>query len=299
MRKKLQQLLKKTLVWKYSLPNKAVSIDGVNVSTLEDDAFLCACENSLAEIIYNSIIEYSFNEFEMSNRDLKDLLTVALQVKIKYKEWQTEGTKVRYGFYGEVLLHSILYYFYGSRPLISRGYFYNPLENSETKGYDSYHLIESNGNVELWFGEVKFRDTFASCAKSAIEGLDKALSDSYLRDNILAMVDHRNNFSIKDSKVEKIIKSWSDNPSIKIIDEIKKYDMSLIYPVLLVYADQSDDFETKISSAVKHINRKYSAKQYNLSINFELFFILVPLSEVKKIKKDVIEWIELKKPLLS
>ncbi|MFP3449532.1 hypothetical protein, partial [Pseudomonas sp. SIMBA_067] len=84
--------------------------------------------------------------------------------------------------------------------------------------------------VALWFGEVKFRATLASCAKSAIEGLDKAFSDAYLVDNILAMDNHRNNFSVKGSKIEKILHSWRENPKINIIDEVIKHDMKLIYP---------------------------------------------------------------------
>lgn len=284
---------------KYRLPDSNSNLEGINISTWEDDAFICVCEKGLAEVIYNSVIEYSFNEFDISGRDLNELLVAALQVKIKYKEWQADDTKIKYGFFGEVLLYSILYHFYHTEPLISRGYFYSPLENSETKGYDSYHLIEYNGNIELWFGEVKFRETLSSCAKSAINGLDKAFSDSYLTDNILAMVNHKNSFAAKNSKVEEILNSWSKNPKIKIIDEVKKYNMRLIYPVLLVYQDKSSDFKDKIEKAVKYINNNFTAKKYHLSIDFDLFFILIPLSEVKKIKKDVIEWIELKKPLLS
>lgn len=298
MRKALKSLLEKTLIWEYQLPCSKSGVKGVNISTWGDDAFQCTCENKLAQIIYNSIIEYSFNEFELTDKDYNDLLAVALQTKIKYKDWQKQDIKIKYGFYGEVLLYAILTNFYHANPIISRGYFYNPLENSETKGYDSYHMIDDEGNLELWFGEVKFRATLASCAKSAIEGLDKAFSDSYLRDNILAMVNHRNNFSVKDSKIEAILHEWTNNPSINIIEEVKKYDMRLIYPVLLVYPDNSDDFETKIKNTIAHINERYSEKQYNLSVDFELFFILVPVSEVKKIKEDVISWIESKQPLL-
>ena len=112
------------------------------------------------------------------------------------------------------------------------------------------------------------------------------------------MVNHRNNLSVKDSKIEAILHEWTNNPSINIIEEVKKYDMRLIYPVLLVYPDNSDDFETKIKNTIAHINERYSEKQYNLSVDFELFFILVPVSEVKKIKEDVISWIESKQPLL-
>lgn len=299
LRDNLQRLLSKTLIWKYSLPDEGSGIDGVNLSTWQDDAFLCTSNENLVKVIYNSIIEYSFNEFDIVDHDYSSLLAVALRTKIKYKEWQEESTKIKYGFYGEVLLYAMLFHFYQSKPLISRGYFYNPLENSETKGYDSYHLLEKDGKVDLWFGEVKFRNTLASCAKSAIEGLDKALSDDYLSENILAMENFRNNFSIKNSKIEEILNSWRKNPLINLIDEIKKYDLKLVYPVLLVYPDKAIDFNTQILNTIEHINSHYSTKKYDLSIDYELFFILLPLSEIKKIKQDVIEWIELKKPLLS
>lgn len=299
MRDSLKKLIDETLEWKYQLPDNKEKLAGINISTWGDDAFLCHCETGLAEIIYNSIVEYSHNEFDLSSKDYDALLAIALKTKIKYKDWQTQATKIKYGFFGEVLLHAILYHFYNSKPLISRGYFYNPLENSETKGYDSYHLVEDGSDVALWFGEVKFRATLASCAKSAIEGLDKAFSDNYLEDNILALDNHRNNFDIKDSKIDVILDSWRKKPLISIIDEVKKHELTLIYPVLLVYPDTAADFKIKIENTISHINKHYSNKKYNLSVDFELFFILIPLSQVKKIKEDVISWIESKKPLLS
>lgn len=72
-----------------------------------------------------------------------------------------------------------------AKPVISRGYFYNPLESAETKGYDSYHLIEQNGVSELWFGEVKFRNTHSSGVNSALDSIEKAISDEYLSSNFL------------------------------------------------------------------------------------------------------------------
>jgi len=299
MRESLKKLIDETLEWKYQIPDNKEGLQRINISTWDDDAFLCHCENGLAEIIYNSIVEYSHNEFDLSSQEYDALHAIALKTKMKYKDWQKQETKIKYGFFGEVLLYSILYHFYNSKPLISRGYFYNPLENSETKGYDSYHLVEDDEEVSLWFGEVKFRTTLASCAKSAIEGLDKAFSDAYLEDNILALDNHRNNFDIKGSKIDEILDSWRRQPLINIVDEAKKHNMRLIYPVLLVYPDKSADFKSKIVNTIAHINEHYSTKEYDLSVEFELFFILIPLSQVKKIKEDVISWIESKKPLLS
>lgn len=299
MRESLKNMLNQSLCLRFKLPDSNLNLDSIKLSTMEDNVFECLSDSLLSEVIYNSIIEYSFNEFDLQNDELDSLLSIALKTKIKYQEYQTKDTKIKYGFYGEVLLYLILCIFYQSSPLISRGYFYNPLENSETKGYDSYHLIEGDDKIELWFGEVKFRNTLDSGATSAINGLDKAFSDGYLENNILAMVNHRNNFGIQGSKIELVIESWVNNPKIKIIDEIKKHNMKLIYPIFLIYPLDSLDLESQIKKTVKYINNKFSKKPYNISINYELFFILLPIDNVKKIKEDVIRWIDSKKLLLS
>ncbi|MDH8351542.1 hypothetical protein QIG27_27235, partial [Klebsiella pneumoniae] len=75
--------------------------------------------------------------------------------------------------------------------------------------------------------------------------------------NILAMINHRNNFNIKDSKIEKIIDSWSINPEINLLDEIKKYNLKLIYPILIIYSDKDPEYDHRIINAIKHINDNY------------------------------------------
>lgn len=294
MRKELKKLLEKTLFFKYSLPNKDLAFS-VDLSSCEDDCFTHSSDLDLAKLIYQSILDYSYNEFELNSKDFNTLFNKALQNKIKYKKKQDEITKIKYGFYGEVLLYSILYSFYNSKPIISRGYFYNPLENSETKGYDSYHLVENENNIELWFGEVKFRDSLYSGAKSAIDGLEKAFSDEYLTNNFIAMENHSNNFNLSGTKIEKILDEW-DGTDINILEQVKKHNMVLIYPILLVYSDSSIDYEDKIKNAINKINRKFTKKNYSLSIASELFFIFLPVNKVKEIKKEVIKWIELGKP---
>ena len=299
LRTSLQQLIDKTIIYKYSLPDSSKQVESIKLSNCKDDCYDYSNNSDLIEVIYNSIIEYSFNEFELDEKNYSTLLAQALQSKIKYKDYQQETTKIKYGFYGEVLLYSILYNFYKSKPIISRGYFYHPLENSETKGYDSYHLIENDENIELWFGEVKFRAKLYSGLKSAIDGLSKALSDEYLSKNILAMDNHRNNFSIKNTQIEIVLNSWRENPSIKIIDEIIKYNMTLVYPILLIYEDGNSNYDEKIQQTVNYINKTFSKTKYTLSINYKLFFIFLPINQVKKIKQEVIKWIESKKPPLS
>lgn len=299
MRKNLVDLIDKTILYQYSLSCSTRKIDSTIFTTLKDDCYLSLDNVNLAEIIYNSIIEYSFDEFDLTENDYDSLMSVALLTKLKYNENATETSKISYGFFGEVLLHSLLMTKYKTDTLISRGYFYNPLEKSETKGYDSYHLIDDGNKVELWFGEVKFRQSFKDGVSSAINGLEKALSDEYLKSNILAMINHKDNEKFKDSKIKQIIDKWMKNSSINIINEVKSFNMKLIYPVLIVYDDKEIDYDKKIANAINHINSSFTPSTYNTTVDFDIFFIFLPIHETTPLKKEVIKWIESKKPLIS
>src|SRR6478609_511449 len=207
MRQSLLELIEKTIIYQYDLPNPTVGISKTIVSVDNDQCFKSLDKNNFAEIIYNSILEYSFNEFEIENKDYDKLHYIALQKRLKYNPDLDLDQKIKYGFLGEVILFSVLYVLFKSQPLIARGYFYNPLENSETKGYDSYHLIENNNQTELWFGEVKFHNNFKTGIDSIFKNIDKAISDDYLKTNVFAISNQVNNLHYKGSKIETVIKN--------------------------------------------------------------------------------------------
>lgn len=299
MRQNLIDLIDNTIVYKYDLPNAGAGILKSIFSTENDKCYSASDVDDLAEIIYNSIIDYSFNEFEISGKDYQNLHTIALINKLKYNPDIDEESKIKYGFFGEVILYSILMYMFKTKPLIARGYFYNPLENSETKGYDSYHLIENNGATELWFGEVKFHMSHIQGIKSVLDNIDKALSDSYLERNVVAIHNHKNNLNISGSAIETVLNDWEANPSIRIIDIVKKYNIKLIYPILLMYEDDLNGYDNNIKKVIDHIQAKYASRTFTLSINYSVFFMLLPVEKVKEIKLSVIQWIESKKlPML-
>lgn len=299
MRKELLDLINNTIVFKYDLPNNTLGIERAIFSSENDKCYLSTSNDSLAEIIYNSIIEYSFNEFDIEGKDYKKLHTIALKAKLKYNEHATEQSKISYGFHGETILFCILYGILNIKPVISRGYFYNPLESSETKGYDSYHLIENNGITELWFGEVKFRNTYNSGIKSALESIEKAISDDYLSNNFLAIINFKNSFNVTGTKIETIINQWEEAPQIDIIEEIKKHDLKLIYPIVILYDLNVQGYDKSIINAINYLNQNYSTKSFNLSIPYSIYFIWLPVDQVRDIKTTVIEWIESKKQLIS
>jgi len=299
MRDSLIKLIKETIIFEYHLPNLDKNIPKTIFSTDKDKCYSYSNIESFKEIIYNSILEYSFNEFEIDEKNYQKLFVQALKSKIKYNEFAKKETKIKYGFYGEVILYSILHILQNATPLIARGYFYNPLENSETKGYDSYHLIERNDAMELWFGETKFHKNYKKGIDDVIKKIDNALSNSYLDKNIIAIIsNHKRNLNIQNSKIESIIKDWEENPDIIITEHLKKYNIKLVYPILILY-EGKDDYDNSIKQIPKYIEDNFESKSFYLSIDYSIFFILLPLKNVKQIKEDVISWIESKKALLS
>lgn len=299
MRQSLIDLINKTIVYQYSLDCPIRKIDKTNLTTVKDDCYSSVNDNDLISIIYNSLIEYACNEFEIKPHNLQNLHYQVLQSRIRYNEKHKQSTKIKYGFYGEALLQVMLNIFYGSETLIAKGYFYNPTENSEAKGYDLYHLIENNGQVELWFGEVKFRESFSSAVKSAIEGLKKAITDNYFEQNLLAIFSRKNDMNKQNVAFNTIREAWESNPLISITSEVKKHNIKLVYPVFIVYQNTKMNYNDKIKDAIQHINSKYPNLTHSMGIQFEIFFVFLPLNEVKFIKEEVLKWIELKKPLMQ
>lgn len=298
MRKSLHTLVKSTIIFKYDLPNKAKSIPSTLFSTENDKCYSISDEQALVKIIYNSIIDYSFNEFDLTKRDLEDLHTIAFQERIRFDEADNQSSKLRYGFFGEVLLHCVLKLFFKTDTLISKGYFFDPLTKGEARGYDAYHLIERNGTVGLWFGETKFHVSYTNAINDVLKKIKSSLSDSYLSTNLLAIRKNKENLNIQGSKIKTILNDWDKNPRIKIIEELQQHSINLIYPVIILFQQNKTGYDDSIKKIPKYIEENYKLENYDLSIPYSVFFIFIPIENVKNVKKEVLEWIELKKPLI-
>jgi hypothetical protein len=53
-----------------------------------------------------------------------------------------------------------------------------------------------------------------------------------------------------------------------------------------------------IKEAIDYIKGKEVSKTFNITVDFSIFFIFLPIKEVKEVKQEVIKCIELKKPLI-
>ncbi|MCK9401913.1 MAG: DUF1837 domain-containing protein [Chitinophagaceae bacterium] len=299
MRQQLLDLINNTILFKYELPHAPTSIPKTIFSTANDKCYEATNKNALVEIIYNSIIEYSFNEFEIDGREYNDLHTIAFQDRIRFDEDDSDEVKLKYGFYGEVILHAILKVFFGTDTIISKGCFYNPLENSESKGYDAYHLIESHSTIQLWFGETKFHKGYTNAVNDVLGKIKISLSDNYLHRNLLVLRKNKDNLNTGNSTLQSILNGWDANPNIVIFDELIKHKIELVYPVIIMFQQNSSGYDESIKAIPKYIEEKYTVEKFDLTIPYSLFFVFIPIENVKTIKTEVLSWIKLKKPLLS
>ena len=304
MRKTLIDLFSNTVIYQYSLPDNDRNIDKTLYSTDSDSCYKVRDNDSFINLIYNSIIEYSFsseeiNDAHLQGYNLDKLIPVALKHKMKFSPVAKENTKLSYGFYGEVVLYTLLRVVYGANALISRGYFFNVLEKGETKGYDSYHIVNSNDSLELWFGEAKFYKSYASAIKSVMKNIQKALSNDYLENNVYAILKYSEKLENKNTVFSDLLKKIKYDTEVKVIDLINDYNMVLVYPVLIVTNKAAKDYDESIKKFIKHINTKYHKKKISISVKYKVFFVFLPIDNVEKVKRGVLKCIENNQKLLD
>ncbi len=302
MRNSLKDLINKTILFQYHLPNTNIRAQRSKISTDNDSCYSSSCNEDLAEVIYNAVIEYAFDEYRITEADFQSLHRTALTRKLKFNDAAKVEQQLKYGFYGEVILYCMLYIFYHSPPAISRGHFYNPLENGETKGYDAYHLISNNGQLELWFGEVKFYAVFSAAttgSNGAITNLKKAISDEYLSTNLIAISERQSDLADLGAGLIPVLADIRSNPEIKIADLANKYQIKLVYPILILFNEKKAGYDDTIRKAIQHIEDEVEDLKYGISIDVSVFFIFVPVECAKDIKSKVIQWIRDSKQLMS
>lgn len=303
MRDTLINAVRNAIIIEYQLPHKGEEyfLNKSCLSSQNDFCFNNKDPQEISKIIYNGIVEFAINEYEIDYTALKTSQLKVISSRIHYISTDSDAAKLKYGFYGEVLLDLILRVFFKTSVLAARGYFYSPIENSEVKGFDAFHLMERDGNIELWFGEAKFYVQYRNAITPVLKKLNISLSDEYLNRNLVAIINQREHISTHNKQLESVLDSWTMNPSINLSKEIKSKGIRLIYPIFIAYQkNTTDQYHESIKKCIDHIAKEY--KRLNIvipaSFDYRLFFIFLPLSEVKQIKENVIKWIDSQEPLI-
>ena len=299
MRHGLDALISRTVGLMYTLPTVDGSIPKITVSTQNDECYkVLSSDIELAKVIYNGIIDYSFEESKIDLTKLDVFQKRALKTKLKFTRTDSIDRQLAYGFYGEVLLYLLLQKFHKVNTFISRGHFYNPLENSETKGYDTYQMIlNPNGETELWFGEVKFHKDFRTGVSQILDKIQRSLGDEYFNDNILAMEDFES-FVNPNVTITPLLEVFRDNPDVNLSALANEYGFSFVYPMLVIFDDANKSYDDIIKDVVRYTNERWTNLSINFSLRYSLFFMLLPVKVVKDIKMQVRSWILSEEPLI-
>lgn len=249
MRVSLKELIQSSIVLQYHLPHD-IADKHISCSCISTEKDYCLHQNGtnidIANIIYNGIVEYAYSDNEIDLTQLDKLQIRALLSKLKFDPSASESIQLGYGFQGEVMLHLLLSHFFHAEKALARGYLYSALENAETKGYDSYLMVEDNQTIFLLFGEAKFYlDGYKKSLDSIFDNINKTLSDSYFNRNFIAMENHYEHIEPK-SRIRQIIDQWRADPLINMAKEASRHNMHLVYPMLNVgeYVDEEVTLQT-------------------------------------------------------
>jgi len=191
MREALKNAVQSAILFECQLPHQESGLGKSCLSSQNDICFNNTDPQEIAKVIYNGIVEFALNEYEINYDDLEREQRRAILSRIRYNPTADNSAKLKYGFYGEVLLDLILRVFLQTSVVAARGYFYSPIENSEAKGFDAFHLLERDGNIDLWFGEAKFYLRYKDAITPVMEKLGTSLSDGYLNRNLIAIINER------------------------------------------------------------------------------------------------------------
>lgn len=297
MRDSLKELFNNIVTLQYTLPHNGTL--NTKVSTARDFAFKAHSDSEIADLIYNSIVDLAFDDYQIDINSLNELQKTALEYRIRFNVGD-ETAKLKLGFYGEALLNIFLQLFFGTDVLVARGEFFDILSQSEVHGYDSHHIIEKNNSLEFWCGEVKFYASYISALESIWKNINKDITLEFLNKNLQAIIHRKSNIFAEGKLINNFIEECRKNPYRNYYDGIKRYGGKLVYPVLVVSNELKNGFDETIKKYVDKINELNKTEPIVMPVDLsvELFFIFLPVQDAKNIKLEVLECIQKNRPLI-
>ncbi len=127
--------------------------------------------------------------------------------------------------------------------------------------------------------------------------LPDILSAEYLQSEFHTIANRVNDVNNPDSRISNFLRDVECR-SFSIIEEAQRYGMRLVYPIFLVYGHDDNSYDENIRQVVDYIASNYTATAIDLGIELSIFFILLPVKNVRDIKTTVLQWIREKKQLV-
>lgn len=240
-------------------------------------------EDDLVKIIRGAMPHFALTPDEYSR--LKDQDEIDEMYRLAFSRI-SKAKKEKKGDYGELLLFLLLQAFYRTERLVTKVRLRSSVKD-QIKGFDCAHFtVDGSGGVTLWLGEVKFYKSFSSALNDVVEEIIAHTQGEYLK----------NEFSILCPNVE-------FNKDVKVLDSVIEMldgtvtldDVRIVIPALITYETSIIKNHSCIDAAFKESIRGQFIKKFQLinerdivvPPNVEVFFLLLPLSDVDSIKSKL------------
>lgn len=128
-------------------------------------------------------------EFALSWREREaftDSTAVSLLRNAANVVYETDKYSKR-GEFGELILHAAVRQLFNSEPAISKIFFKSAV-NETVKGFDSVHVVDVGGDLELWLGEAKFYSDVGAAIRDVVTELQDHVDSDYLRTEALLIM---------------------------------------------------------------------------------------------------------------
>ena len=165
---------------------------------------------------------------------------------------------------------------HNSIPAISKIYWKDSVNNT-VKGYDAVHVVEVNGRLELWLGEVKFYNDASSAIRDVVTEIQNHTQINYMKNEVALIA---NKLDKKSKYYPQLSKLLDSNTSL---DEV--FDSACI-PVLITYdskvlkehAKVTSQFNNELENEVRLVRAKMEEKLAKLSLPVKVHLFLIPLN---------------------
>jgi hypothetical protein len=158
--------------------------------------------------------------------------------------------------------------------------YYKDAPNVTVKGFDAVHVVDVDGDLELWLGESKFYDAIGSAIRDVVAELQIHTTRDYLRTEFIII---ENKIDPAWPHAEKIRKLIHRNTTLDRVFKRVRIPVLLTYDSAVTGAGSvcDDNFVKEFRDEVLRHWKTFQTKAKGLPIRIEL--ILLPLVSKKEL----------------
>ncbi|MDT9677717.1 DUF1837 domain-containing protein [Pseudomonas sp. JV414] len=198
----------------------------------------------------------------------------------------SEAKKNKKGDYGELLLFLILKSFYKNERFVTKVKLRSSTKE-QIKGFDCAHFVAADdGSIEIWLGEVKFYKSFSGAVSDVLDEIQMHIDGAYLKAefSILAPnIEYNKDVVVPDQLVEFLDGSISLDKAKIVIPALVTYDCIDI----VKHKQCGDEFALAFKKHFEDRFKTINKRALDVPDNIKIFFILLPLQDVTKIKDSL------------